>query len=127
MGHLAIVQYLLDHIGEEEINCFDVLSFTPLTYAGVNNHLDVARLLLANGADVDAHEEKMIGNTPLAEAVREGTPEMVKLLLDAGADPTIPGWMGLTAYHRAEQRVEREPSPQAKEVLSLIQTAKATL
>mmetsp|Transcript_35125 Transcript_35125/g.78175 ORF Transcript_35125/g.78175 Transcript_35125/m.78175 type:complete len:308 (-) Transcript_35125:15-938(-) len=44
-------------------------------------HLDVARVLLAGGADVHVREE-----TPLITAVQSGHAGMVDLLLDAGAD-----------------------------------------
>jgi hypothetical protein len=33
---------------------------------------------------------------------------MAKLLIDAGADPTIRGWMGITAVHRAKDRKDED-------------------
>jgi hypothetical protein len=33
---------------------------------------------------------------------------MARRLIDAGADPTIPGWMQLTAIHRAARRTDAD-------------------
>jgi hypothetical protein len=34
--------------------------------------------------------------------------EVAKVLIDAGADPTIPGWMQITALHQARERKQPE-------------------
>ena len=41
---------------------------------------------------------------------------MAKLLVDAGADPTVPGWMQLTALHQSENR-KRGDGPRVHELL----------
>jgi ankyrin repeat protein len=83
---------------------FDELSMTPLHYAAKGNHLEMARFLIEAGADVNAREEAKIGETPLGEVAANCSYEMAELLIKAGADPTIPGWMQLTALHRAARR-----------------------
>lgn len=90
------------------LNRFDDVSKTPLHYAVEGEHLDVVQYLIQLGADVNAHEESKIGNTPLREAADTCSYEMAKILIDAGADPTIPGWMQLTAIHKAEKRIKEE-------------------
>jgi hypothetical protein len=52
------------------------------------NRRDVARVhsLVESGLDVNATDER--GWTPLMWAARAGASEIVRLLLDAGADPT---------------------------------------
>ena len=59
--------------------------------------LDGVRAALAAGEPVDARHPES-GNTALAEAAssRAGTPELVRLLLDAGADPNGGDKWGVT-------------------------------
>jgi ankyrin repeat protein len=86
------------------INQFDYLSRTPLHYAVEGEHYLVAKWLLENGADVNANEEEKIGETALSLAAQGAYPEIVELLLRHGANPDIPGWMGITAQDRAQKR-----------------------
>jgi ankyrin repeat protein len=90
------------------VNAFDDLSFTPLHYAVMREHFEVAKYLLSVGADVNAHEEEKIGNTPLGEIAGNCSFAMASLLVEAGADPSIPGWMQLTALHKAKARKKAE-------------------
>ena len=89
-------------------NVFDEIGKTPLHYAAARGHLDVMRLLLASGADVNAHDERIIGDTVLRAVASNCTFDVAKILVDAGADPTIPGWMMLTALHKSEERKKPE-------------------
>jgi ankyrin repeat protein len=85
-------------------NEFDDLGKTPLHYAAEHAHLSVLAELIASEADVNAHDERLIGNTPLGEVAGNCSYEVAELLIDAGADPTIPGGMQLTALHKARER-----------------------
>ena len=89
-------------------NVFDELGKTPLHYAAKSGHLDVMRLLIASGADVNAHDERVIGDTVLGEVSANCSFDVAKILVDAGADPTIPGWMMLTALDRSKGRKKPE-------------------
>ena len=51
-----------------------------------------------------AHDEEMIGETPLSLTLQRDYPEIAELLLWRGADPDVPGWMALTARLRAQRR-----------------------
>ena len=90
-GNLPLVKSLvlikkaqIDHIG-----------WTPLHYACSRGHLDVAEFLLANGAIVDSMSP---GNTtPLMMAVQSGNEQLIKLLLDKGADLQLRNTNGLSA------------------------------
>ena len=73
----------------------DHIGWTPLHYACSRGHLEVAQYLLINGAIVDSMSP---GNTtPLMMAVQSGNEQLVKLLLDKGADLQVRNTNGLTA------------------------------
>ena len=61
--------------------------WTPLHYAATRGHLDMMHLLIENDAYIDS--EASNGNTPLMMAAFSGPPLAVKLLLEEGADPTL--------------------------------------
>lgn len=78
----------------------DHISWTPLHYACAKGHLEVAQFLIANGATVDSMS---LGNTtPLMMAVQSGNEQLVKLLLDKGADLQLRNAQGLTAIDIAD-------------------------
>jgi ankyrin repeat protein len=63
----------------------------PLNDAAYNNDLELTQELIAQGAYIDGLDET--GITPLMTAAREGHGEIVKLLLEAGADPCRLGYV----------------------------------
>ncbi len=106
-GDLPRVRELV--VQGHEINAFDQdISFTPLHYAVRGGHIEVAQYLLSVGADVNAHEESKIGETPLGAAAADCSSKIAELLVNAGADPTIPGWMQRTALDRTRSRKKDE-------------------
>jgi ankyrin repeat protein len=70
-----------------------------LYFAAIGGNLAVAEALLASGADVNARAESA---APIHGAVMGGSAEMVRLLLDRGADPSVPDYMGRGARKLAE-------------------------
>lgn len=117
-GRIDLLNLLLDRAGgRAALDTFDYVSRTPLLCAVERNDLEMARLLIAAGANVDAHDEQRIGNTALREAAESGSLEMVELLLRAGADPRIEGWMGCSANHMAAFR----QGPSGERVRKLLQ------
>lgn len=71
------------------------LGWTPLHYAASKANIDVAKLLLANQAMVNAPSSE--GTTPIMMAAFSGRMPMVQLLLDAGADITTKNLKGQNA------------------------------
>jgi ankyrin repeat protein len=61
--------------------------WTPLHYASTKGHREMMRLLLDNDAYIDS--ESSNGTTPLMMAAFSTSPLAVKLLLEEGADPTL--------------------------------------
>lgn len=84
----------------------DVLGDTPLLEAAAWGNRDVAELLLANHADVNA--KKFDGVTPLHWAVKQGNRELVELLLANHADVNAKDFLGVTPLHWAVQRGNKE-------------------
>lgn len=78
--------------------------WTALHYAAAGGAEDIARLLIARKAKLDALSPKESGAyTPLMMAAREAQPGMVRLLLEAGANPALKNTEGLTAAQIAER------------------------
>ncbi len=75
--------------------------WAPLHYAATKGHLDVMNVLLENHAYIDAASPN--GSTPLMMAALYGTPSAVKLLLEAGADPSLKNIQGMSAIDFAQR------------------------
>lgn len=82
--------------------------WAPLHYAATRGHLEVMNLLLENHAYIDAASPN--GSTPLMMAALYGSPSGVKLLLEAGADPTLKNNLGLTAIDFANRDNRKDAS-----------------
>jgi ankyrin repeat protein len=75
--------------------------FTALHLAAFFGQDDAVRLLLARGADLDAHGTGWMTGTPLNSAASAGHAATVDLLLEAGADPDAVQRGGWTPLHSA--------------------------
>ena len=108
MGNRPIIEFLLDH--GAQIDFFTALALgrldevdnelkahpdrvhergihdlPALYFAAIGGNLGVAERLLEAGADVNARAQAA---APIHGAVMGGSPDMVRLLLDQGADPS---------------------------------------
>jgi ankyrin repeat protein len=78
--------------------------WTPLHYAAASGDVELAGLLLARGARIDAVSPKASGSyTPLMLAAREGKEDSVQFLVAKGASKTLKNGEGLTAAQIAER------------------------
>jgi ankyrin repeat protein len=86
-GDTAVVRTLLEGHADPNLKDSPVTrpGWTPLMNAVHKNQLKVVRLLLAAGADANAAADN--GTTPLMLASGDAGSEIVKALLEAGANP----------------------------------------
>ncbi len=83
-GNLEIVKVLLDNGADIDAVSKNKLSATPLQGAAAMQNLELGRLLIQRGANVNCRGED--GGTPLHEVAGNGQMEFAKLLLDRGAN-----------------------------------------
>ncbi|GMU23488.1 MAG: hypothetical protein AMXMBFR13_35660 [Phycisphaerae bacterium] len=99
-GHAAAVEILIK--AGADVNGPGQNGTRPLSAAVFPNpHLDVFKVLLAHGAEVKSMDEG--GSTPLHSVAMRGSPEMVQMLLERGADVNARN-NGSTPLHNASDR-----------------------
>lgn len=124
-GHLDILDLLLQAAGKRLLNRFDSLGRTPLMCAVANKHVEAVRRLIAAGADVNARQDPLQGDTALSIAATDATLPIATLLIDAGADPLLPGRLLLTPLDRAHQRNSPEGRLITAMMTKIVQTRAA--
>jgi ankyrin repeat protein len=82
--------------------------WTPLHLAAFFGCKDLAEALLARGAEIESRSTNSMKNTPLHAATAGRRNEMVKLLLERGADANAMQEGGWTALHGASQNGDRD-------------------
>lgn len=97
-GDLEIIKYLLSN--GADINERSDKSH-PLGAAAEYGHLEIVKFLLANGADINLQSRKTL-RTALMEATRCEQSEIIKFLIDAGANIDEEDSGGWTALMRAK-------------------------
>lgn len=108
-GHLEILRLTLEHGADlKSLNRFGGTALIPAAERG---HVETVATLIAAGVDMN-HVNKL-GWTALMEAVvlADGGPrhrQIVQLLLDAGADPNIPDFDGVTPLQHAHRMGQAE-------------------
>lgn len=107
VGDVSTLIALLE--GGADPNLLDgPLPYHPLDYAAMHDRADVADLLIAFGADMNA-KDNLYGETPLHQAIAAGeiAPrvhlDVVRLLIDRGADVNAKDRIGLTPLDHAKR------------------------
>jgi ankyrin repeat protein len=106
-GDLEMVQVLLEY--GVDVNTKNKYGSTPLNYVLMGRHSDprVARLLIAHGADPNILG-CWRGLTPLHHASEKGMIEMVRLLIELGANVEVKDDMGRTPLDIASGKQSEE-------------------
>ena len=126
-GHVEAVLLLIKQ--GAVVDSKDNNGVTPLARAVQHGHIAMIRLLLEKSAMIDTKDNN--GVTPLARAVQscdrssERHLEIVKFLLEKGADPTMPGFSphtrGKTILLFAEEQAQ-----DYKEIVEVLRKASST-
>jgi ankyrin repeat protein len=93
-GNLEIVKLTLDSGADIDAVSRNKFTATPLQGAAAMEKVDLARLLIARGANVNCRGEE--GGSPLHEAAGSGQIEFARLLLDHGANINAKDDLGKT-------------------------------
>jgi ankyrin repeat protein len=94
-GKAEAARILLEHGASVDVYTRNPFANQPLHAAAAGRHIEVCRVLIAGGADVNATQHG--GFTPLHEAAQHGDVEMTELFLSAGADRAAKTDAGETA------------------------------
>ncbi|MEM8938891.1 MAG: ankyrin repeat domain-containing protein [Bacteroidota bacterium] len=89
------------------VNQPDERGFTPLVLATYLGKETVARLLIENGADIDARDA-MMGNTALMGVCFKGAVKLAQLLIEKGANTALKNNNGETALDFAKNGGHQE-------------------
>ena len=90
-----------------DVNAADQRRWTPLHFAAQERHAEIAKLLIQNGAAVDPVDK--FGNTPLGNATYgQGGLEVMRILMEAGADPKRKNEYGSSPMDQATQTGDTE-------------------
>jgi hypothetical protein len=109
-GHLEMMRLLLARGADPNLE-----DGPGMVYAAYGGNLEAIQLLADHGADVNRADRN--GVTPLAAGIRRL--EVVRALLELGADRSLKNSRGETAYAIARQQL-RNDYPQAAEILQLL-------
>ena len=101
-GHGAIVRLLLARGADPTLT--DSVACTPLYFAASCDRMEIVRCLLAHGGSPIDAVTSTSGLSALAIASFHGHAEVARLLLEAGADPTISDKDGDTPLSWARRR-----------------------
>jgi uncharacterized protein len=102
LGQKDSIEFLIAEGADSNALAKNETGFTALTGAVSQNHNQIARLLVENGADVNHRYEA--GFTPLMHAAYAGNEELTALLLAHGADPDAKNSDGKTALTFAQEK-----------------------
>ncbi len=101
----AVKQFLEEGI-EVDLRIENEVRPTPLHSAVMYNQVDIVKLLIVEGADVNAKTEKEV--TPLMYAAFGGSMELVELLIGEGADVNAEDSGQKTALEVVETEIESD-------------------
>lgn len=107
-GALDMVRAIVAGRGSKVIDSHAADGFTPLSLACFFGNRDVAEFLVNQGANVNLAATNPMMVAPLHAAVASRQPEIVRILVEAGADVNQPQQQGWRPLHAAAQNGDEE-------------------
>ena len=83
-SNFQVVELLLSRGANKEHR--NVSDYTPLSLAASGGYVNIIKLLLSHGAEINSRTGSKLGISPLMLAAMNGHTAAVKLLLDMGSD-----------------------------------------
>jgi ankyrin repeat protein len=99
-GDLSRMQVLIDE-EPERVHAIGIDGFQPLGLACFFGHLEIVDLLVTLGAQIDSPSRNQLHATPLQSATAAGHINIVRMLLEHGADPNVSEAGGFTPLQTA--------------------------
>lgn len=94
-GRYKVVKTLIERAVDVNAKNSSYFNYTALQWAARNGHIEVAKLLIDHGANINPTDNHV--NTGLILAAREGHTQMLQLFLECGAHVDAQGPGGITA------------------------------
>ncbi|MBK4733712.1 ankyrin repeat domain-containing protein [Noviherbaspirillum pedocola] len=104
---MEVIALLVEHCARHTpalLNGADGNGNLPLTLAAASGNVEVVKLLLRSGAQIDIDRCNGKGHSALMEAARIGNAGIIRLLLECGARADLPNAQGRTARELAAIR-----------------------
>lgn len=118
----ALAKTVAEHFSVESLEALNSDGTSAAHAAIRKNHFEVVEAMLKKGVNVDLTEDKpsVAGTTFLHLACEHGYPQLVKMLMDAGADDTLKNEQEETAAHIAASQKIRYKKIQNEERVEMI-------
>eukprot|EP00746_Dinoflagellata_sp_MGD_P136543 gnl/MRDRNA2_/MRDRNA2_70454_c0_seq1.p1 gnl/MRDRNA2_/MRDRNA2_70454_c0~~gnl/MRDRNA2_/MRDRNA2_70454_c0_seq1.p1 ORF type:complete len:165 (-),score=33.64 gnl/MRDRNA2_/MRDRNA2_70454_c0_seq1:255-749(-) len=105
-GHLKVVEFLVSR--KANMDALDGVGWSILMHAAYRGHVDVVKFLLAHGAKKDHWNNGPGNHTALHTACLNEHCEVVRVLLEAGADRHRKNQDGDQPFHIAQEKKNQE-------------------
>ena len=103
LGQLVAVEKNIQWAGDQALNTYSRDGYTPLQLACFFGHEEVANYLIIQGADIHAISRNPMSIQPIHAAAAGNHLGILRLLLQAGADPNAMQQDGFRPLHAAAQ------------------------
>lgn len=103
-GKIEVINHYFEKPNANLANTHSRDGFTPLSLAAFFNQMEIAKLLLENGADPNLSATNPSKVNALHSAVAKENYDLCKILLEKGADPDAVQMQNVTALHSAAHR-----------------------